>query len=232
MKKRLFLLFLACAFSITLFTGCDYRLKDEEWVGDISYYAQKSMSDNSGVKNIDSAHKEAFDSAFNNIEILGARLCVPMKVSDLPDKFELSGSYSEYAPLSENEFEKNRGAALERHSFPLYYDREIKAANVAIVCKAGQSIEEGIIYDFDFEMLNFQTALLGGQVDIRSDISVIKDFLGEGNEFNDVSIFYSDSTFCTLCYTDGNRTIELTYGIYGDDVNFLSGYIRTYNKLL
>lgn len=230
MKKRLFLLFLACAFSAMVFTGCDYKLKDEDWVGEIVYYVWKSMADNSGMKNIDSEHKEAFDSAFNNIEILGARLCVPMKVSELPDKFELSSSYSEYAPLSEYEYEKNRGAGLERHSFGLYYDREIEVARAVIVCEANQSIEEGIIYDFEFEILNFQTALLGGQVDIRSDISVMKDFLGEGNEFNEKSE-YSDSIFCTLYYTDGNRMIELSYGIKGDDVNFLTGSIRTYREL-
>lgn len=230
MKKRLFLLFLACAFSITLFTGCVFDMDDEEWISEIAHYVWKSMSDNSGMKNIDSAHKEAFDSVFNDIEIPGARLCVPMKVSDLPDKFELSSSYSEYAPLSENGSEKNRGAGLERHSMSLYYDREIQVARVVIVYEAGQSIEEGIIYEFKFEILDFQSALLGGQVDIRSDISVMKDFLGEGNEFNDISE-YSDTNFCTLCYTDGNRMIELTYGIKGDDVNFLTGSIRTYNEL-
>lgn len=231
MKKRLFLLFLACAFSVTLFTGCVFDMDDEEWISEIAYYVFKSMYyDNSGMKNIDSAHKEAFESVFNDIEILGARLCVPMKVSDLPDKFELSSSYSEYAPLSEYEYEKHRGAGLERHSFSLYYDREIKAARVVIVCEAGQSIEEGIIYEFEFEILNFQTALLGGQVDIRSDIGVMKNFLGEGNEFNDISE-YSDSTLCTLYYTDGNRMIELLYSINSDDVNFLTGSIRTYNEL-
>lgn len=231
MRKKLFALFLACAFSVTLFTGCVFDMDDEEWVGDIAYYVWKSMSDNSGMKNIDRAHKEAFESAFNNIEIFGARLCIPMKVSDLPDKFELSSSYSEYAPLSEYESEKNRGAGLERHSFSLYYDREIKVARAVIVYEAGQSIEDGIIYELEFEILNFQSALLGGQVDIRSDIGVMKDFLGEGNEFNDISE-YSDSNLCTLCYTDGNKTIELIYGIKGDDVNFITGYIRTYDELL
>lgn len=227
MKKKLFLLFLACAFSVTLFTGCDYSLKDEEWVGDIYYYVWRSMSDNSGMKNIDRAHKEAFESAFNDIEIFGARLCVPMKVSDLPDKFELSSSGSAYAPLSEDSFGSNGGAGLEKHSMSLYYDREIQVARVTVVLEAGQSIKEGIIYAFSFDLLRFQPVLLGGQVDIRSDMVEIKNFLGEGNEFNDISE-YSDYNICTLCYTDGNKIIELSYGIKGDDANFLTGYIQTY----
>lgn len=223
MKKRLFLLFLACAFSAMAFTGCDYSLKDEEWIGEIAYYVWRSMTDNSGMKNIDRAHKEAFDSVFNDIEIFGARLCVPMKVSELPDKFELSSSGSEYTPPSEDSFVINRGAGLESYHMDLYYDREINVADVFIVCEKGQSIEEGIIYEFSLVLLNLQPVLLGGQVDINSDISVMKDFLGEGNEFND--------DFCTLCYTDGNRMIELSYSINGNDVNFLLGYIKTYYLL-
>lgn len=227
MKKRLFLLFLACAFSAMVFTGCDYDMDDEEWIGEIAYYVFNSMSDNSGIENIDSAHKEAFESAFNDIEIFGARLCVPMKVSELPDKFELSSSSSEYAPLSENKSEKNRGADLERHYMSLYYDREIKVARVSIVCEAGQSIEEGIIFEFIFDLLHFQPVLLGGQVDINSDISVMKDFLGEGKKINNIF----DDDIYTLYYTDGNRMIELTYGIKGDNVNFFTGSIRTYGEL-
>ncbi|MDE5577488.1 MAG: hypothetical protein K2J11_08890 [Oscillospiraceae bacterium] len=224
MKKKLFMVFLMCAVSAMLFSGCDYSLKDEDWVDDIFSYVYMTALNDSGMKNIDSAHKDAFESAFNDIEMLGARLCVPMKVSELPDKFELSGSDSEYAPLSENKSEKNRGAGLERHYMSLYYDREIKVARVSIVCEAGQSIEEGIIFEFIFDLLHFQPVLLGGQVDIRFDIGEIKNFLGEGNEFNDMGI-------CTLRYTDGNRMIELSYGIKGDDVNFLTGSIRTYNEL-
>lgn len=231
MRKKLFALFLACAFSVTLFTGCGYDLDDEDWIGEIAYYVFKSMYyDNSGMKNIDRAHKEAFESAFNNIEIFGARLCIPMKVSELPDKFELSSSGSEYVPPSEDSFASDRGAGLKRYRMYLYYDREIRVADVFIVCEKGQSIEEGIIYELRFDFLNFQPALLGGQVDIHSDISVMKDFLGEGNEFNEKSE-YSDSNLCALCYTDGNRMLELTYGIKGDNVNFVTGYIRTYYEL-
>lgn len=231
MKKRLFLLFLACAFSAMVFTGCDYKLKDEDWVGEISYYVWRSFFNDSEMKNIDRTHKEAFESAFNDIEIFGARLCVPMKVSELPDKFTLSISGSEYTPPSEDSFSVDRGAGLKSYRMSLYYDREIEVADVFVVCEKGQSIEEGIIYEFSLGVLCFQPVLLGGQVDINSDISVMKDFLGEGNEFNDISE-YSDSIFCTLCYTDGNRMIELTYGIEGDDVNYLTGSIRTYRELL
>ncbi|MDE6709094.1 MAG: hypothetical protein K2J76_01250, partial [Oscillospiraceae bacterium] len=214
------------------FTGCDYDWDDEEWIREIAIYVWKSMSDNSGMKNIDSEHKEAFDSAFNNIEILGARLCVPMKVSELPDKFELSSSYSEYVPLFEEKAKgKNIGSGLINISnLYLYYDREVKVADVSVICKDEHSFGEGIIYEFSFDLLNFQPVLLGGQADINSDISVMKDFLGEGNEFYEKSE-YSDSIFCTLCYTDGNRMIELSYGIKGDDVNFLTGSIRTYREL-
>ena len=233
MKKKLFSVLLMCAVSAMLFSGCDYSLKDEDWVDDISYYVYNyvymTAHNDFDIKNIDSAHKEAFDSAFNDIEILGARLCVPMKVSELPDKFELSSSYSEYVPLSENKSVKNRGAGLEKHYMSLYYDKEIQVAMVSIVCEAGQSIEEGIIFEFKFDLLHFQPVLLGGQVDICSDIGEIKNFLGEGNEFNEM--LHSGANYCTLYYTDGNRMIGLSYNILGDDTNFFTGSIRTYNRL-
>lgn len=233
MKKKLFLLFLACAFSVTLFTGCSYSLEDEDWVGNISYYVWRSFFNDSEMKNIDRTHKEAFESAFNDIEIFGARLCVPMKVSELPDKFTLSISGSEYDPISKNNRVNGRdiGAGLVRISnLYLYYDGEIKAAKAYVIRKEGQSFGEGIIYELEFDLLNVQPAFLGGQVDIRSDMVEIKNFLGEGNEFYEKSE-YSDTDFCTLCYTDGNRMIELSYGIKGDDVTFFTGSVRTYDEL-
>lgn len=225
MKKRLFLLFLACAFTITIFTGCNYKLKNEGWAEEIYSYVLDIESNPSGMKNIDCAHKEAFESAFNDIELFGARLCVPMKVSELPDKFELSGSYSEYVPLSEEKAKGNDiGAGLiNLHNMHLYYDREVKVAKASVICKEGQSLGEGIIYELEFGLFNVQPVLLGGQVDINSDIDEIKGFLGEGNEFYSFNLF-------DLRYTDGNRLVELTYGIQGDDTNFFMGSIRTYNN--
>lgn len=230
MKRKFFAAFLALAFSAMLFTGCDYDYRDEDWVGYTYLYAMGLMSNPSGMKNIDKAHREAFDSAFNDIEIFGARLCVPMKVSELPDKFELSDSYDGYVPLSEkkpSETELNGG--LKRYRLYLYYDREIRTADIFVICKGDQSIEDGIIYEMEFGLLNRQPALLGGQVDINSDINEVKAFLGEGNEFYD-TLEFSNSEFCTLFYTDGNRLIELTYSVQGDDISLLTGYIRTYNN--
>ena len=228
MKKKLFSLFLMCAVSAMLFSGCGYKYKNEDWTDKIDTYFDGLKSNASGMKNIDRAHKEAFDSVFNNIEIFGARLCVPMKVSDLPDKFELSYSL-EYVPLSEEEPNKTElDGGLKRYSLQLHYDREVRVAGVSVICREDQSIEEGIIYKIDFGVFYFQPILLGGKVDVNSDISDIKEFLGDGNEFYDV--IYSESEYCTLFYTDGNRIIELTYSIRGDDINFLSGSARTYNS--
>ncbi|MBD5145781.1 MAG: hypothetical protein HDT21_07760 [Ruminococcus sp.] len=229
MKKKLFSVFLMCAVSAMLFSGCGYKYKNEDWTDKIDTYFDGLRSNASGMKNIDRAHREAFDSVFNNIEIFGARLCVPMKVSELPDKFELSDSWPEYIPLSEeepNEIELDGG--LKRYSLKLYYDREVCAAGVSVICKENQSIEEGIIYKIELGALYFQPILFGGKIEERSDIDEIKEFLGEGNEFYDV--IYSESEYCTLFYTDGNRIIELTYSIKGDDINFLLGAVRTYNS--
>lgn len=231
MKKRVFSLFLACAFSAMILTGCDSDQYKDYWVEDIAHYVFTCLTnDNSGMKKIDRAHKEAFESVFNDIEIFGARLCVPMKVSDLPDKFEISNSYREYIPLSENQLEKNQGAAPKTGSFNLYYDREVEAASVSIVWKPGQSIDEGIIYELKFNILLINTALLGGQLDVRSDIGEIKNFLGEGNEFIGKEAYTGVSTF-TIYYTDGNRMIEFCYGKEDDDIFFFWSYIRTYNEL-
>ncbi|MDE7303467.1 MAG: hypothetical protein K2N60_09150 [Oscillospiraceae bacterium] len=228
MKKKLFSVFLMCAVSAMIFSGCGNKYKNEDWTDKIDTYFDGLRSNASGMKNIDRAHREAFDSVFNNIEIFGTSLCVPMKVSDLPDKFELSYSL-EYVPLSEEEPNKTElDGGLERYSLQLYYDKEIRVAGVSVICREDQSIEEGIIYKIDFGVFYFQPIFLGGKVDVNSDINNIKEFLGEGNEFYDV--IYSESEYCTLFYTDGNRIIELTYSIRGDDVNFLLGSVRTYNS--
>lgn len=226
MKRKAFILFLVCAVSVMLFTGCD-RLGDEEWTDEIATCFAGLMTNDSGIKNIDSAHRDAFDSVFSNIEIFGARLCVPMKVSELPDKFELSSSFMEYvSPSEEDPTELNGG--LKRYRLKLYYDKEVCVAGISVICEKDQSIEEGIIYEIEFGVLYYQPALLGGKVEIRSDIDDIKEFLGEGNAFYDVPD-YTKSEFCELFYTDGNRMIELTYGISGEDTTFLMGSVRTYN---
>lgn len=225
MKRKAFILFLVCAVSAMLFTGCN-RIGDEEWTDEIAMYFAGLMTNDSGIKNIDSAHREAFDSVFSNIEIFGARFCVPMKVSELPDKFELSSSFMEYvSPSEEDTTELNGG--LKRYRLKLYYDREVCVAGISVICEKGQSIEEGIIYEIEFSVLDYQPALLGGKVEIRSDIGDMKEFLGEGNEFYEA--YHSGSDLCEVFYTDGNRMIELTYGISGEDTNFLMGSVRTYN---
>lgn len=228
MKRKAFILFLVCAVSAILFTGCDRR-GGADWAGEIATYFTGLMTNDSGIKNIDSAHRDAFDSVFSNIEMLGARFCVPMKVSELPDKFELSSSLMEYVPLSEEKpTVKDLNGGLKRYRLHLYYDKDVCIAGISVICEKDQSIEEGIIYEIEFGVLYYQTALLGGKVEIRSDIDDIKEFLGEGNTFYD-ALDHSKSEFCEVFYTDGNRMIELTYSISGEDTTFLMGSVRTYN---
>ena len=217
MKKKLFLVFLMCAISAIFFSGCGYDPRDEHWVGKMQEYSFELASNDSGMKNIDSAHKEAFDSVFNDIEIFGARLCVPMKVSELPDKFEVSSPYSEeYISLFEKEPHGTEfGGGLKSYVLDLYYDREVKVAQVYVICRKDQSLEDGIIYELYCGLLNFQPVFLGGQIDVNSDIDEIKEFLGEGNEY-----------YGTLLYTDGNRIIEIFYS----KRKCITCYIRTCNN--
>ncbi|MDE5993614.1 MAG: hypothetical protein K2G87_11265 [Oscillospiraceae bacterium] len=224
MKKKLFSVFLMCAVSAMLFSGCDYDPRDEHWVGKMREYSFDLAASDSEIKNIDSAmknidyaHKEAFDSAFNDIEIFGARLCVPMKLSELPDKFEVSSPYSEeYISLSEKEpYGTEFGGGLKSYVLDLYYDREVQVARVYVICRKDQSLEDGIIYELYCGLLNFQPVFLGGQIDVNSNIDEIKEFLGEGNEY-----------YGTLLYTDGNRIIEIFYS----KGKCIACYIRTYNN--
>lgn len=231
MKRKLFTSFLVCTLAFMTFTGCNIEnrkfsyalLKYTNWYEDLYHNCYNVRDGQSKYKNIDSAHKKAFDSAFNDIEILGARLCLPMQVSELPDKFELSDSYLEYIPLSE---EEPRGTVLDNgmktYSLVVYYDGEISVASVRVVCEKNQSIDEGMIYELDFTFLNVQRIMLGGKIDVReNDIDDIKEFLGEGNTFYDDSILYQ-------IYTDGNRVIELAYSIYDDnsEPQLITGYIK------
>lgn len=233
MKKKLFSVLLMCAVSAMLFSGCDYDYEDKVLLRAaraIYSHVTGLMLNDSGLENIDFAHKEAFDSAFNDIEIFGARFCVPMKVSELPDKFELSDSMSEYVPISGKEpGGKELSGGLSKCSYTLYYDKEVRAATVYIVYEEGQSIEDGIIYELEFDVFHIQPILLGGKVEVRFDMDEIKEFLGEGNEFHETSN-YSDKDYCTLCYTDGDRIIAFEYGIQGDNIVYLRSYIKTYNN--
>lgn len=229
MKKISVTVFFLCAVSVMLFTGCENI--DENLTYQIQLYFEGLMSNDSGMKNIDSAHKEAFDSVFNDIEVFGAKLCIPMNVSELPDKFELSNSLDGYVPLSEEEPRvKELGGGLKRYSLMLYYDKEIRVAGVSVICRGDQSVEEGIIYELNLGVTYFQPILLAGKLKSRSDMDIddVRELLGEGNEFYDSSS-YSKNEFCEVFYTDGNRIIELIYTIQEDDFHFLYGYIRTYN---
>ena len=234
MKKKLFSVFLMCAVSVMFFSGCDYDFRDENWVDEIQLYFNALMINDSGLKNIDSVHKEVFDSALNDIEIFGTRLCVPMKVSELPDKFQLGDySYTEYVSLSEKElYGRELCGDLKWYSLNLYYDKEVCVAGVSVICREDQSIEEGIIYAIYFDVAHyFQPILLGGKVEVRSGIDEIKEFFGYGNEFYETSR-YSENEYCTVVYTDGNRIIKFWYSVQEDEMNFISGSVRVYNNYL
>lgn len=226
MKRIIFIVFIS-AVSSMLFTGCLYGnkaaydiLEDTNWYEDINYYsAEIAVGNRSGYKKIDNAHKEAFDSVFNDIEILGARLCVPMKVSDLPEKFELM--YSDGKPLSKAYGIKLNGGRTVYSYIPIYYDGEVRVAGACVVCEKDQRIEDGIIYELELGGLYIQKAIIGKSVAVNSDIESIIDYLGDGNTF------YDNYSFMYHLYTDGNRSIELSYSLkYKGDNNFLLCYIR------
>ena len=241
---------LMCVIAAVLFSGCydvyltldpeDIIYFNSNWGYDIESYYYDIKHGQSKYKKIDLAHKKVFDSVFEDIEIFGAKLCVPMKVSELPDKFELYGyvsgdEYDLFAPDIEkvdesgwfpvSEIEPQGGriiGGMEKYSLLLFYDNEIELASVKVICKEGQSIEDGIICRIDGYFPG-QSLLLGGAVDIRSDISEIKEFLGEGNEY--LWGYYGD--YLDLIYTDGDRVINLTYSIDGEDMNFVCADIET-----
>lgn len=247
MKRSMLINILICAVTIMMFSGCDaadYMLDDvlyySPWRDDVVFYSYDIIFDGySKYKKIDYAHKKAFDSVFEDIEIFGAKLCMPMKVSELPDKFELYdyvGGADLFVPDDEevgesgwfpvSEIEHPKGTYLiggmKKYSLILFYEGEIGLANVLVICKENQSIEDGIIYEID-GYFSDQLVLLGGKVDFSSDINEIKEFLGEGNEF----LRSYSNNYLDLIYTDGDRMIRLDYSINGEDIHFIHGYIET-----
>ena len=247
MKRSIFINILICAVAIMMFSGCDAAddmlddvLYYSLWRDDIVFYSYDiEFYGHSKYKKIDSAHKKAFDSAFEDIEIFGAKLCLPMKVSELPDKFELYDyvgwsdlfvpddeevGESGWFPVSEIEHPKGTYLieGMKRYSLLLFYDDVIDIAEVQVICKEGQSIEDGIIYEIN-GYFSDQPVLLGGKVDFSADISEIKEFLGEGNEF----LSKYSGNYLYLIYTDGDREIRLEYSVNGEDINFIHGYIET-----
>lgn len=240
MKKSILVKMLMCIIAVMIFSGC-YDAADmlddviyyySIWGYDIRNYYYKIKHGYSSYEKIDLAHKKAFDSVFEDIEIFGAKLCLPMKISELPDKFELyyyvgssqlweydSDEETGWFPISEIDFSRR---SLD-NEFMLFYDGEISIAEVMVICKDGQSIEDGIIYEMS-GYLSDQPVLLGGKVDISSDINEIKEYLGDGNTFLSS---YSSNDYLDLIYSDGDRTIRLEYSVHGEDINFMYGSIKT-----
>ncbi|MCH5348109.1 MAG: hypothetical protein J1E40_02195 [Oscillospiraceae bacterium] len=208
MKKYIFIHLCMCVAAIMMFTSCygeglmiDDILDYSDWYHDIKNYSDIFELSHNQYKKIDLAHKEAFNSAFENIEIFGAKLCLPVKVSELPDNFELYYYYKknyEYIHISKCEpIGKRISGGIIMYSLALYYDSNINndvwdidrknlvisydicVTNVAVVCKEGQSIEDGIIVGIEYRVLSQQPVLLGGKVDISSDIEEIEELINK-----------------------------------------------------
>lgn len=216
--------------SSMLFTGCLYRngaaydlLEDTNWYDDIKDYYDLSVYGQDDYKKIDHAHKDAFDSAFNDIEILGAKFCLPMKVSELPEGFELSDGYSsEYAPVSgKGSVGRPISGGMSEYHFDLYYDGEVRIVGLSVICGKDQSIDDGIIYEMNFGISYAQPVLLGGSAAVNSDLNEMKEYLGEGNSFYHEGDL-SSSDYINQIYTDGNRIIEFSYIAYDDDNIYFS----------
>lgn len=215
----------AAVISAVMLTGCTIEAEDLERFesfGKTPVTLHYTLGNNSEkLKNIDSAHKDAFDSMFENIEIFGSKFCLPMKVSELPDKFSLMSdgrSGSETVPAQKQNLFESRslrnGAGI--YEADLYYDNEIRISRVHILCDKDGDVSDGIICGLQCFLGN-QKITFGDSLECNSLPQNIEAFLGEGNKYIDGD---EENYSYTNIYTDGERSIfckySSWYSIYGN----------------
>ena len=226
----------AVIISAVMLTGCTIEAEDLERFesfGKTPVTLHYTLGNNSEkLKNIDSAHKDAFDSMFENIEIFGSEFCLPMKVSELPDKFSLMSdgrSGSGTAPAQKQDLFESRslrnGAGI--YEAVLYYDNEIRVSDVYVLCDKDGDVSDGIICGLQCFLGN-QKITFGDSLECNSLPQNIEAFLGEGNKYIDGD---EENYSYTNIYTDGERSIFYEYSsrYYYYNQNVRYGSVREFD---
>ena len=191
--------------------GCDLDIPTDlsdqvESLGMETIYPSYSVT-------VDKEHYEFADSCFSDIEILGAKLTLPMNVSDLPDGFTID-SYSTDSVYN--------GYYID-HARLYYYDKEV--ISVEIMYPIGKEPGDGQIVALESRSTllgNNAIIYLGGEYGFMPINEVIEHF-GECEK----------GDYMTYALGDG-RSIRFSYMYsYGNTIeaDALSIRLDTINKI-
>lgn len=129
---------------------------------------------------VDEEHMEFAESCFDDIEIMGAKLALPMNIGDLPEGFA--------AVLSDEEFMNYNTAGYVYGR--MYFD-ENYICDIDVMIPENSSKSEGIIVGMDFSKnpVHVEPAVYIGGEYIFMSPGKADELLGENN--NEVNIYYS-----------------------------------------
>lgn len=162
---------------------------------------------------------EQADELFGSIEVFGANLTLPMRVSDLPEGFEMNYDFDkddltridEALYINENviRFSNDEGAVM--------------IAGVVILMEGTEpeDLKNGYIVGYDLPML----------LDQAVGVAKIKG-VGVGTLFNEeMTTAYGEGYYCTAgnfvtrAYSDGERTLQIVYLVKKHDCRDENGEI-------
>lgn len=150
--------------------------------------------------------KAQADEIFSNIEVFGARLALPMKLSDLPEEFTLLGDYKA-------DYGRNIDGRFFAFSSSLEYEDEnglcetIAFVDILTDGNSEDAYNNGIIVSLGFGILDADVTINGaGAGDFDDEITAA---LGEGY------LYPSDSSFKYIIrvHSDGERMIKMVYSV-------------------
>lgn len=137
---------------------------------------------------IDEEHEEALESIFDNINLMGANLSLPMNVSDLPEGFMITDSDFQAVETCDGKY-------ITQGTIAFGEDIEL-CSQVFILRGKKQDVSEGIIVGFKFWPL-FGNSLVyvgDGYNALYMSPSEVTELLGETNII--------DNNYDYLIYTD------------------------------
>ncbi len=175
--------------------------------------------------------KEQGDEIFNNINVFGNKLRLPLRVSDLPEGFSAVSTRSylffDNVPDEEASNEDTLGTDLYDIMEVTYKNGEHEYSfNVVVI--DSKYLDGPIIVGLDASILDSTSTFDCGGICVgKSDDEFIKKY-GEGY----VGYRYGISRYASRVYYDGERCLSLTYSVDpGTDAN-LSERIANSNPMI
>ncbi len=142
-RKNLIKISLLLAAVMTL-TACSSKNKDDLYQIVNMMYLSSEYVDTTFPGRIDKEHEEALESIFDNINIMGATLSLPMNVSDLPEGFTLT--------VGNSAIETYDGKHIVLGEITFGEDITV-CSRVYILQGKKQNVSQGVIVGYEFDTL-------------------------------------------------------------------------------